>query len=488
MKEEPSDTKAVKRVTNKLEQLPSSKKRTLNTDLLATPLTHRLDDASPKDEKSALTPETQSLKAKSDPSNIASTQATTMSLSSSLTSETAKVSETTNLNPSLTTGHPSKAITVNKEVQATTSKESAKENSKEVVQEILKEVAKEVEKDNAVKAAGNTSKQSFVETKKVKEPTKEAKELLQTKPPAIATMPLATSVPPTKQEPVVDNVSQKASWAEQPLEPVKAVTGSKKIVNEKPQENVVEKEVKSNNILNVEAQASAQVEAKSDDLEENKPNSQVEMPLFNSINKFSYSGTEVKTTKGKIKSLVLWSMPIAILLAVFIGIIYIVPALREKVASKLPPNVASTLRLTSKQVSLVSIQEYRYSIDEKEKTAKISGIVKNLSDNPIGPLELEFQLTKREGMNVVETKKVLLDPPQLAAKEEGKYEFTILAKDYLETKFVSMTSGNKTELKVKKLGIIDPPSLDPSQVPTVEPLPNNKPKQQDNNIYDGSVN
>ena len=32
MKEEPSDTKPLKRVTNKLEQLPSSKKRTLNTD------------------------------------------------------------------------------------------------------------------------------------------------------------------------------------------------------------------------------------------------------------------------------------------------------------------------------------------------------------------------------------------------------------------------------------------------------------------------
>ncbi|KAF0221211.1 MAG: hypothetical protein FD167_5046, partial [bacterium] len=398
MKEEPSDTKPLKRVTNKLEQLPSSKKRTLNTDLLATPLTHRLDDASPKNDLSSFSPSTMPLRSVHEPTST----------------EIANPIETKELDSSSTTGHANKVVAINKDTQPKIAKETVRESSKEVVQEILKEVAEEVAKENAVKAAINISKEPLAETKKVnKELAKEAKEFLHTKPPA--------TTPFVKQDPVVGlgQTRQSSSfWSEhslEPVEPVKTVTSNKDKRVERSQDTLPEKVTESTDSLLGADNSIAVIEDKLNVIGD-KLDTQIEMPLFNSINKFSYSAPEVKTTKAKVKSLVLWSVPLLVLLMASVSIVYMVPALREKVAEKLPLNVASTLGLATKQISQVSIQEYRYSIDEKENTVKISGIVKNLSNYPVGPLQLEFQLTKRGDATLTETKSVTLDPAELAPK------------------------------------------------------------------------
>ncbi|MBI4852305.1 MAG: hypothetical protein HY819_10955 [Acidobacteria bacterium] len=453
MSEEPSNTKPIKRVTDKLEQLPSSKKRALNTDLLATPLTHRLDNAAPKNDDSALAPSTNPLKSVGKAEKV-NNNGLTMALDSSSTGEVAKVAGTVQLTSPSTANKPLS----NKETQG----KNIKESPKEVVQEILKEVAKEVEKENAVKFTDLSKKSPVQTTEKIVEP----------KPPTIPPIPL------TKHEPVVEDAKiEKNSWAEQPLESVKAVVTK----SEKSKEKIEEKIEKISAIPQ-------ESDSESDSDKEMLKDKPIEMPLFNSINQFSDPVPEVKTTKAKVKSLVFWSIPLFVLLGALISIIYVVPALREKVAQKLPYNVASALRLATKQVAKVSIQEYPYSLDEKENTATIRGVVKNLSNAQIGPLELEFELTRRGDESLKEIKKVALDPVELAPEQEGKYEFVFSAKDYQVSKFSKMVSGNKIELDVKKLGLINLPPIDPSQAPTLTPLPNNKPKQPDDKIYDGTVN
>lgn len=476
MKEEPSETKPVKRITNKLEQLPSSKKRSLNTDLLATPLTHRLDDAAPKNDNLALAPDTKPLKVVEE----AIGHALTMALDNSPSGETPKIAETVPLASSAT--NVNKAISPSKEVQG--KGKETKENSKEVVQEILKEVAKEVEKENAIKAI-NPSKEpnSNLETTRIEK--EKPKDISSSKPPSVPSVP-------TKPDPEVvlqakERKEEKSSWAEQPLEP-KAVISSKKVEKNNTSEKVEKNEEKH---LNIDLKKSNEgVESKSDkdNIGETKPVTEIEMPLFGSVNKFSYTETEAKTRGAKVKSVVLWLMPIFILLAATIGIIYAVPALREKVAERLPYKVASTLRLTTKQISKVTIQEYPYSINEAEKTATMKGTVKNLSDNKIGPIELEFELTKRGDENSKEIRKVVLTPSELGPKGEGTYEFVFSATDFQASKYSKMASGNGMELSVKQLKIANLPPLDPGQAPDLTSQPNNKPKQPDDKIYEGSVN
>jgi hypothetical protein len=474
MKEEQNNTKTLKQSANKLEQLPSSKKRSLNTDLLATPLTHKLDEAAAKNYEATLTPATKEFKAVEETPNTA----LTMSLDNSPTSETPK--ETAPLS-SLT--NTSRSV---KEAQG----KSSKESPKEVVQEILKEVAKEVEKEKSVKATSSTTntpvsaskefkaeKTEKIEMKKApKEPNGENS--LFSKAPSISTTPLTKEEPAIKESPE----EKKLSWAEQPLESKEPKT--------KDKEN---KEAKAEN-KNDEKSSEIKIKKVSEQLEnnslqnktpENEP-AQIEMPLFNSINQFSAPPPEVKTTGAKIKSLVLWSIPFFILLGASIGVIYAVPALREKVAQKLPYNVASALKLTTEQISTVSLQEYTYSIDEADKTVKMKGIVKNLSKDVIGSLELEFELTKRGDENSKDIKKVPLNPTQLEPNQEGQYEFVFSATDYQVSKFSKIVSSNGIKINTKKLGLINPP-VDPTQAPSLE-IPNTKPKKSDDTVYEGSVN
>lgn len=457
MKEEQNNTKPLKQSTNKLEQLPSSKKRSLNTDLLATPLTHRLDDAAAKNYEATLTPPTKEFKAVEEtPSN-----ALTMSLNNSPTSETPK--ETAPL---------SSLTNVNKPVKEAP-KENHKENSKEVVQEILKEVAKEVEKEKSAKAEKNEMK------KATKEPAKE--DSLFSKAPSIPSIPL------TKEEPVIKETQaeKKLSWAEQPLENKEPNTKATENKDNKEPKAENKEEEKVSKIKLKKVSESLENNSLQNETSENEP-AQVEMPLFNSINQFSAPPPEVKTTGAKVKSLVLWSIPFFILLGAAIGVIYAVPALREKVAQKLPYNIASTLKLTKEQISTVSLQEYTYSIDEADKTAKMRGVVKNLSNDAIGPLELEFELTKRGDENSKDIKKVPLNPVQLQPNQEGQYEFVFSATDYQMSRFSKIVSSNGIKINTKKLGLISPP-VDPSQAPSLE-VPGNKPKKSDDTIYEGSVN
>lgn len=463
-----------KTTTSKLEHLPSSKKRTLNIDPLSTPLTDNLEITKSKSsEPRAQSSEIKDLNSIPETAPHQAITNTTANLTSSPNTGNNAIDGTVKF----TTPSTASSKEETKEPQA---KPSAKKESNEVVQEILKEVAKEVKKDNVAKPSSKAVEEAlkFVEEPptvemKAKQPAivnagepkeaKEAREARETK---------QYSTDTAKQYLKADT-----SWAEKPIQQdVKDV----KAVFPKEEAKEIAKEVK-------EKSKAASASTESDSTE--SVDKVIEMPLFNSINKFSDPVPEVKSAGAKIKSLVLWTIPLWILLGVAIGIVYNVPALREKAAERLPSNIAKSLKLTSKDISFLSIQEYRYSVNEKENTVTISGVVKNLSEKAVGPLQLEFQLTKRDDVRLTDSKVVPLDPVELPPQQEGKYTFTIPAKDYQETKFLRITTTNSNlELKVKKLGIIDPP-LDPSKISNpLAPLPNNKPKSPDNNIYDGAVN
>jgi hypothetical protein len=475
-----NETTHLKKTTNKLEQLPSSKKRTLNVDSLATPLTHKLDTAESKTEDE-FKKTSEKLTTHLEQNFMDSLPETAPH--PAVVTATANLASSSDENNTVGTV---KFTSTSKDVKEPVKpiKEVKKESSDEVVQEILKEVAKEVERDNIKPTSKTVEKPSSIteepptldmKIKPVESPVSEAKTPTVDKPKEETSLKLEKSKPKTE-----------VSWAEKPLQetPVKAVIPNKEETKEVKQEAKETKETASTK-SNVEENTTKNA-SENESVTDLPP---VEMPLFNSINKFSETPTEVKSTGAKIRSFILWTIPIWILLGVFIGIIYIVPNLREKVAEKLPPSLAKTLKLTSKEIAFLSIQEYRYSVDEKEKTVTISGVVKNLTEKAVGPLQLEFQLTKREDVRLTDSKIIPLDPIELGPQKEGKYTFTISAKDYQETKFLRITTTNKDiELKVKKLGIVDPP-IDPSKLSEpVVPLPNNKPKQPDNNVYDGSVN
>src|SRR5207237_7403846 len=112
-------------------------------------------------------------------------------------------------------------------------------------------------------------------------------------------------------------------------------------------------------------------------------------------------------------------IPIVLLLATAAGIFLYVPALRER----LPVRVSSMFGMKSNKVPQISIQEYSASYDEKEKSATISGVIKNLSEESIGPLQLEVILSKRDDIRETDKKLVPIEPAQLGPNQEGKYEF-----------------------------------------------------------------
>src|SRR5262249_50440709 len=154
-------------------------------------------------------------------------------------------------------------------------------------------------------------------------------------------------------------------------------------------------------------------------------------------------------------------VPLALLVGTAMAMFVYVPGLRDKLTVK----VAAMFGLKSTTAPQVSIQEYQIALDEKENSATISGIVKNISDEPVGPLQVELLLTKREDARITDTKLIQVEPAKLAPNEEGKYELKISAKDYQQSK-VSRVLGKEAALRVKKLkDLIQKPQIDPSQMP-----------------------
>lgn len=185
-----------------------------------------------------------------------------------------------------------------------------------------------------------------------------------------------------------------------------------------------------------------------------------------------------------VRTVALYAVPVLILLAVAVGLVLYVPGLRER----MPAPIAKMMGYTDTKSPQLSIQAYQIIYDEKEKTATVGGEVTNLSQSPISGLQVEFLLSKREDYRQAEPKIVAIDPAELAPGQKGKYQFVISTKDYQESKFSRVLSG-ETALRVKKLGVQEPPPIDPSQSPTSQAnagAPN--PKPADNNqVYDGTV-
>ncbi|MBK7996918.1 MAG: hypothetical protein IPK14_27170 [Blastocatellia bacterium] len=446
MKENPkhSETKALKssKTTGNLEQVPSAKKRSLNTDLLATSLTDKLDKNAEIVEQAA---------------SLSDTTPLSLASQSILSNQTASLASIANVANSEKTPANATIKLASENINKISPTETTAKTSDKVVQEILKEVAKEVAKETEVNPAI--------------EPLKTEVKKADPAPIQQAVNKIEASENNKNNEFLTNKITEQAkasSWAEKPIELAKA-SDTKKVDLES---------------------STLQTQAIEDLILENSQsaNKPIEMPLFNSINQFSDPVPEVKTKAARVKSLILWTLPIFVLFGVFVGIVYSVPNLRNIIGEKLPPYISVKLGLVKKVVPLVSMQEYRYSVNPTENTVTFSGVVTNLSQEPINQVQLEFLLTKRGDVRLTDKKVVTLEPAQLAPKQEAKYEFTVSAKDYQESKFVRMFDINKEELKVKPQKIADLPLTDPSQAPNLAPLPNNKPKAPDNNIYEGSVN
>jgi hypothetical protein len=214
------------------------------------------------------------------------------------------------------------------------------------------------------------------------------------------------------------------------------------------------------------------------------PVSAGEVQLFGS---FGYVETPSNTEprQSTLRSLAWPIVCMVLLLGTAAAIVVYVPNLRTRF---LPVRIASMLGYETNITPMVSIQEYRISLDEKENSATIRGVVKNLSEATVGPVQVELLLSRREDVRVTETRLIPIDPSQLGPNQEGKYELKISAKDYQQTKVSRVLSGENA-LKVKKLKeIIDPqPQIDPSQVPSSQASTSQAPRPDPNQVYDGSV-
>lgn len=250
-----------------------------------------------------------------------------------------------------------------------------------------------------------------------------------------------------------------------------------------PEAKVVEEPVKYNTAESVAAPTPIKAPNVVSAAATANPNADV--PLFSNL---TYIDSQ-EPPPSKFKTLLLFAIPLVLLFGAALAISLYVPALRDKLSEKLPVSISGILGLKPKDTTQVSIQEYRASIDEKEHTATITGVVTNLSENPVGPIQLEFQLAKRNDARVTETRLVNVEPVQLTPNQQGKYQFTFSAKDYEESKLLRALNNN-VFIKVKKLGVVDSPALVEATKEAAgeenKPKPTVKPKE-DNGVYDSPV-
>lgn len=81
----------------------------------------------------------------------------------------------------------------------------------------------------------------------------------------------------------------------------------------------------------------------------------------------------------------------------------------------------------------------------KDKDTVLGGTVHNISKDTLGNLGVELELKRRGGGNVLETRVVLLDDPNLLPDASGHYSLVLSAKDYLTAKFLGVVAGDKHE-------------------------------------------
>jgi hypothetical protein len=184
------------------------------------------------------------------------------------------------------------------------------------------------------------------------------------------------------------------------------------------------------------------------------------------------------------RSIALYSIPIILLLATSLLLIKYVPGLRDR----MPASIASLFGGRTNVLPQVSVQEYRTFYDEKENSATISGIITNISSDPVGPVQVELELSKREDVRITDKKIIPIEPAQLAPNETGKYELKISAKDYQQSKVSRILVGdNPLRLKRLKEYLEPKPPTDPIETVPGQGEQPSQPKPDPNKVYDGSV-
>ncbi|MBL8148911.1 MAG: hypothetical protein JNN15_03165 [Blastocatellia bacterium] len=194
--------------------------------------------------------------------------------------------------------------------------------------------------------------------------------------------------------------------------------------------------------------------------------------------------SEPDSPRSAIRSAMIYIIPVLILLATVALLFIYIPNLRNKIPPRIAALVGIEIENTEPQVSL---EEYRLSTDNTDKMTTITGIVKNLTKEPIKSLQVEITLYKKEDVRITEKKLVALEPEQLGVNEEGKYLLKVPAADYQQMK-VSGIFGEGKNLKLKRLGIVDPEEININQLPprTIQ-LKQPKPKVNPDQIYEESI-
>ena len=127
---------------------------------------------------------------------------------------------------------------------------------------------------------------------------------------------------------------------------------------------------------------------------------------------------------------------ILITVLVFAGYAY----LRKRHAENTAASISAALPVTEPRKppkALILVDEAML----KGGTTTIGGIVKNTSNESLGPLSIEMELKRRKDA-VVETKLVSLEPSNLEPQQEGRYSLSLKAQDYGSARVIALKTAS----------------------------------------------
>ena len=148
--------------------------------------------------------------------------------------------------------------------------------------------------------------------------------------------------------------------------------------------------------------------------------------------------------------------------------------------------VAGNLAFASGALYVTHVTPSAASRTNVTGTATLGGTVTNASEVAVGPVQLEFVLSRREDVRLTVAKLIDVEPNQLAPQTSAKYQFKISTKEFQDSKLARAMNG-QAAIKFKNLGVVEPAPATDTQ-PANQPANNGpKPKVDDDKIYDGSV-
>lgn len=462
VKKNETSTLKKKRSTEGLEQIPSSKKRSLTTGVMATPFTHQLDEQSeartdeiertqpmPMD---APIPET----APHNKVNVtpASTSAAQVADKANISLPSPKPApapqEVAKVTP------PENKIEINDPVKSTSPIAKSEAAINIVKSEAAKEAMKAIAKESVRSSVRETSKEALQEASR--ETKKEHGR-------------------PTSAGDISFGAGRSTSFGKDDIESKTDEYQARRTDVAVASAGVTRRAISD---VATEVKPSAMSGAKADD--------EGSVHLLGSLEAYDQNANkEVVTRLDRFKTFLLFAVPTLIIIGLAITIIMVVPGLKEKVQEKLPTRIASLMGVPSNIGTQLTVQADPIVYDEKAQTATLSGTVNNLTEQAMGPIQIEFLLSRREDVRKTENKLVALEPAQIPAKGSAKYQFTISTKEFQDAKILS-TLNNNAKIKFKNLGVAEPKYQPATPAGPTPAQPDNKPKTSDDKIYDGTVN